>query len=116
MDEVFQMLIVFGAIVLSIKYIIEYALRKRLIDKGLVDEKVKYLFADSGVTQLLSNIKWGFLLVAIGIALLWREFADFDVEDSTVFGVMFLLMGIGFLVYYFIAKSYVEKRKRESGQ
>lgn len=116
MQDAIQMAVVFGSFVLITKYITEYALRKRLIDKGLVDEKVKYLFADAGITQLLSNIKWGFLLVAVGIALLWREFTNYDIEDSTVFGLMFILGGIGFLVYYFIAKSFLEKHRKNGQQ
>jgi len=116
MEEAVQMAVVFGSFVLIAKYITEYALRKRLIDKGLVDEKVKYLFADAGVTHLLSNIKWGMILVAVGVALFWRQFSPYDIEDSTVFGLMFILGGLGFLVYYFIAKAQLEKHRRDSGQ
>ncbi len=116
MQDAVQMAIVFGSFVLIAKFLTEYALRKRLIDKGLVDEKVKYLFADAGLTHLLSNIKWGLILVAIGAALFWKQISPYYIEDTTVFGLMFILGGIGFLVYYFVAKSHIEKRRRDGGQ
>jgi len=116
MEEAVQMAVVFGSILLAVKFLTEFFLRRRLIDKGLVDEKVKYLFADVGMTHLLSNIKWGMLLIAIGLALFWKQFSPYRVEDETIFGLMFLFGGIGFLVYYFVAKSYIEKRRREGGQ
>ena len=113
MHEVLQMSVVFGSIVLVVKFLTEYFTRRRLIDKGLVDEKVKYLFADAGMTHLLSNIKWGIILIAIGLALFWKELSPYRVEDETIWGLMFLLGGIGFLVYYFIAKSHIEKRRQD---
>ncbi len=114
MQEAIQMSVVFGSIVLIVKFLTEYALRKKLIEKGLVDEKVKYLFADAGVTHLLSNIRWGLIMVAIGVALFWKQVSPYYIEDTTVFGLMFLLAGIGFLVYYFIAKSHIEKRRKDN--
>jgi len=114
MHEVLQMSVVFGSIVLVVKFLTEYFTRRRLIDKGLVDEKVKYLFADAGMTHLLSNIKWGIILIAIGLALFWKELSPYRVEDETIWGLMFLLGGIGFLAYYFIAKNQIEKRRREN--
>jgi len=116
MEEAVQMAVAFGSFVLMVKFITEYALRKKLIEKGLVDEKVKYLFADAGLTHLLSNIKWGLILVAIGVALFWKQISPYYIEDTTVFGLMFILGGIGFLVYYFIAKSHIEKHRKNSGQ
>ena len=112
-SDVLEMLVVFTSFVLIAKIITDYATRKRLIDKGLVDEKVKYLFSDVGATHLLSNIRWGLILVAIGAALFWKQVSPYRVEDETVFGLMFVLGGIGFLVYYFIAKSHLDKRRRD---
>ena len=114
MEEAVQMSVVFGSIVLIVKFLTEYFTRRRLIDKGLVDEKVKYLFADAGLTHLLGNIKWGLILVAIGVALFWKQISPYYIEDTTVFGLMFILGGIGFLVYYFIAKSHIEKRRKDN--
>ena len=116
MEDAIQMAIVFGSFILIAKFLTEYFLRRRLIDKGLVDEKVKYLFADAGMTHLLNNIKWGLLLIAIGLALFWKQFSPYRVEDVTIWGLMFLFGGIGFLIYYFVAKAHIEKKRRESGQ
>jgi hypothetical protein len=115
MEDAIQMAVVFGSFVLIARFITQYAIRKKLIEKGLVDEKVKYLFSEAGPTYLLSNVKWGIVLVAVGVGLFWRQFAPYHVEDSSIFGLIFILAGIGFLVYYFIAKSHMDKRNRDSG-
>ena len=114
MEEALQMSVVFGSIIIVVKFLTDYFTRRRLIDKGLVDEKVKYLFADAGMNHLLNNIKWGLILVAIGVALFWKQISPYYIEDTTVFGLMFILGGIGFLVYYFIAKSHIEKRRKDN--
>lgn len=112
-EEVLITAIVFLSILTFVKMILDYATRRKLIEKGLVDEKVKYLFSNMGQNNFLSNIKWGIVLLSIGIAFFYRQFADYRVEGETVFGLMFILMGAGFFIYYFIAKSQHERKQQE---
>ncbi len=105
MQEAIQMLVVFGAFVLMTKIITDTMTRHRIINKGLVDENVKYLFQNYGRKCTHSNIKWGMVLVAIGIAVLVRQIAPYSVTDEMMVGLMFLLAGIAFLIYYAVAKN-----------
>lgn len=97
-SDFFEMLIVFSAIVIIIKTIADYKLKSNLIKQGLVDEKIKHLFAKSQASNSLTSVKWGLVLIGIGVALFLREWVDFT--DETIFGLMFLFAGIAFLVYY----------------
>jgi len=87
-----------------IKVISDNNVRRKLIEKGIVDEKVKYLFWKNNTAHPVSNLKWGFILIGIGLALLLGQILPESVDESAVFGIMFIFAGIGFLVYYRIAK------------
>ena len=106
--EIFVVAIVFSAFVMVVKLFTEYLTRKRLIDAGLVDEKVKFLFRGYGRSNSLSNIKWGMILVAIGIPFLWHEMAPYHVSGESVIGMALILAGIAFVVYYFISKNQLD--------
>ncbi len=107
-SDFFEMLIVFSSIVLVVKTIADYKLKSNLIKQGLVDEKIKHLFAKSA-SNSLTSVKWGLVLIGIGSALFLREWVDFN--DETIFGLMFLFAGAAFLVYYGLTLSEEKKNK-----
>ena len=108
-SDFFEMLVVFSAIVLVIKTIADYKLKNNLIKQGLVDEKVKHLFAKTEATTSLTSVKWGLVLIGIGVALFARELID--ITDEGMFGIMFLFAGVAFLVYHFLVKTEDSKNK-----
>jgi len=104
MDKEFLIPIAFFAMVaLIVKFVIDHKTRRLLIEKGMVDEKVKYLFKNG--TQLLSSMKWGMVLIGIGLALLISQIFRYSISEEAGIGLMFLFAGIGFIIYYFMAKS-----------
>ena len=106
--EIFVVAIVFFSIVMIVKLFTEYLTRKRLIDTGLVDEKVKFLFKGYGKSHNLNNVKWGMILVAIGIPFLWHEMAPYRVSGESVIGMALILAGLAFVIYYFISKRHLD--------
>ena len=107
--EVLIPLALFFATVAIIKIISDNRLRQKAIDKGLVDEKIKYLFANSFVLQPLSSFKWGLILVGIGAALFIGNLSD--LHEELVFGLMFIFAGAGLLIYYYLANQELKKAK-----
>jgi len=115
MEDAVIVIAVFSGIALVFKIIGDAITRNRLIAKGLVDENIKYLFSKSTDLQPISNIKWGLVLVGLGLALLIDQFSPYYLRDQSVLGLMFLFAGIAFLVYYFIARGHVkEQQKKEA--
>lgn len=107
--EIIVPLASFFSIVLIIKIISDNRVRNKLIDKDLVDEKVKFLFSENLVLQPLSSVKWGLVLIGIGIALFIGNLSD--LHEELIFGLMFIFAGIGFFVYYFLANQELKKSK-----
>ena len=89
---------------LIVKVITDNRVRQKLIDKGLVDEKAKYLFVKSTEMQPMASLKWGIVLIAVGIALFINSVFPLLMEGPASFGFVSLLAGLAFVVYYFIAK------------
>jgi hypothetical protein len=106
------MAIFFGATAYIVRIILDHRIRRRLIDSGQIDEKVKYLYfqEQKPVAQPLSSVRWGLVLIALGLAvLLGQQFSE-EVREEMTLSMMFLLAGIAFLVYYFLARREVDRK------
>lgn len=101
--------IVFGYI---IKVISENRTRRTAIEKGLVDENLKYLYYDKLEMHLPNSLKWGIVLVALGVGLLIVRVVPSYHSNELAFGVMFLSAGVGLIIFYLLAS----KKVREQGQ
>ena len=93
-----------------IKIVSDNRTRQKLIEKGMVDENVKYLFYDKFEQNVPSSLKWGLVLISIGLArLIVRLIPTYYVEEITI-GAMFIAAGLALLIFYFIAKSKSEQK------
>ncbi|HOP07684.1 MAG TPA: hypothetical protein PLF13_10375 [candidate division Zixibacteria bacterium] len=107
-------LIIFGSGVYTVKLVLDYKVKKQLIERDKVNENVKFLYHETPDARILSNVKWGMILIGIGVAaLLSWWFPRYISEEGTV-GLMFLFAGIGFLIYAFMAGQ--NKRKNSPPQ
>jgi len=104
LEEILVPFVIFGAIVMIIKIVTDYRTRKELIAKGEVNENIKFLYEKYSVkSNVLNNVKWGLVLLGIGLAMVSKQIFNDFITDESVLGLMFVFSGIGFLVYYGIA-------------
>ncbi len=113
MPEIVIIPSLFLACVAIVKIVSDARTRNRLIDKGLVEEGVKLLYPRQ-VSPTLNNLKWGLVLLGIGIGALISFFSDVISEEGTL-GLMSVLAGIAFLIYYTIAAKH-EKNENNHPQ
>ena len=95
------------ALVAIVKIVSDNKIRRRLIEKELVNENLKYLYAQQADYRLPSSLKWGFVLVGIGLAFIIGLFMPTQLRTDVTVACMFLLAGLGFLLYYMVTKNYV---------
>ena len=88
-----------------IKVISDNRVRNRLIEKGEVDKTIKDLFNNNVQQKSLHSMKWGLVLIGIGLALFIGQLFPYDIKEEITIGGMFFLAGVGFLIYYFIVKN-----------
>ncbi|MDZ4723058.1 MAG: DUF6249 domain-containing protein [candidate division Zixibacteria bacterium] len=104
MQEALQMAVVFFSIVAIVKIISDGRTRKQLIEKGLVDDKAKLFLRGQSEMNALASLKWGMVLVAVGLAAILSQMLDYWWAEEGMFGLMFLFAGVAFLIYYPIAQ------------
>ncbi len=111
--EVAPLIIFFGVVAFIVKIILEHQTRKKLIEKGMLDENVKYLYADRPETQMLSSLKWGMILIGVGLAVFIGQLVPPELAEEITIGGMFVFAGLGLLLYYVIANKMVKKLKEK---
>jgi len=99
-----------------VKVISDNKIRHRLIEKGEIDEKIKYLFADKIQPKNLSSLKWGLVLTGIGLALFIGQLFHYAISEEMTIGGMFMFAGLGFIIYYIITKRMANETPSEVEQ
>ena len=103
--------VIFIGVAAIVKIAVDAKTRNRLIEKGVADEEITKLYGATSSLQNLSSLKWGMVLVGIGLAVLISRFFPRYVSDEVAWGLMFLFAGLGFLIYYPIAARMAKKHK-----
>ncbi len=112
MGPIIIVLIVFVSILLFTKYITDTHIKNKLIEKGLVDENVKYLYDNRFEGSVPTSLKWGIVLTGIGLAFLIGQLVPEEMREVITISAIFLLAGLGLIIYYFIGKK-LQDRNRE---
>ncbi|MGE5314955.1 MAG: DUF6249 domain-containing protein [Acidobacteriota bacterium] len=82
--------------------------RMAIIERGLVKEDVKFLYASSFKWRInpLSSLKWGMLAAFIGVGILVSTAVSLQfpvLQDELTAGFIFLFGGIGLVLFYAMA-------------
>lgn len=112
-SDVFIVAIVFGSLVFVIKTLSDNRMRRYLVQQGQVNENLQYLYQDRLAYSVPTALKWGMVLLAIGLAVMVGEivggFAHLD--EHVFFALMFIFGGGALIAYYFIARRMVKKEQ-----
>jgi hypothetical protein len=117
MNEIFQtpvlVLAVFAwALTTTVRIFSEHRTRRKLIEARLDDSEIRALLSRPEAADRFSSLKWGLLLVGVGMALVSVQFLPYSGDDPITFGLMFLYGGVALLLYHVIA-GIIARRERE---
>lgn len=98
----------FVIVAVIFKIVTENRTRQKLIDKGMLDERTKYLFMHPAPPSL-NSLKWGMVLIAVGLALALVNLFPIAFEGPASIGLMMLFAGTAFILYFIIARKHEEK-------
>jgi len=110
--DVFPVIVIFPAFALMFKWYFDYRTRRQLIEKGLVDEKIKYLQFERQEQFVPSSLKWGLVFVFVGVAIVFLRIMSEYIPGEVVLGAVLIAAGLGLLVYYLIADAAMKRHKR----
>lgn len=98
-----------AAIILFTRTISDYILKKKMIDKGYVNEDTQAIFKRNTEENRFASLKWGLILLFAGFALVLMEFIDYDNKSPLPYGLFAVFVSTGFLIYYFMVKKELDK-------
>jgi hypothetical protein len=98
-----------GSIVLFTKTLSEYILKKKMIEKGYVNDDTQAIFKKNTDENRFSSLKWGLIILFAGLSLIIMEYIPHDPESPLPYGLFAVFVSLGFLIYYFIVKKELSK-------
>lgn len=111
--EVLMPLVVLGTLgttlVVFARSISDYILKKKMIEKGYVNEDTQAIFKKNTDENKFSSLKWGLIILFAGLSLIIMEFIDYDSESPLPYGLFAMFVSLGFLIYYFMVKKELTK-------
>ena len=85
----------------------DYILKKKMIDKGFVNDTTQAIFKDQNHNDgKYSSLKWGLIVLSAGLALVVLEFIDTRPYSPLPYGLFAVFVSAGFLTYYFIVQKH----------
>jgi peptidoglycan/LPS O-acetylase OafA/YrhL len=100
------------ALVTTVRTFTEHRTRRRLMEARLDDREIRAFLARPERADLFASLKWGLLLVGVGMGLVTAQFLPYGGEDPITYGLMFLYGGLALLLYHVIA-AVIARRDRE---
>ncbi|MFY8035588.1 MAG: DUF6249 domain-containing protein [Cyclobacteriaceae bacterium] len=107
--EVLMPIAIFGSLGTSVyfftKVMTDYILKKKMIDKGYVNEDTQAIFKQHSLTDHKhSSLKWGLIAFFAGVSLIIMEYVPVSPESPLPYGLFAVSVSLGFLIYYFLVK------------
>lgn len=93
-----------AAIYFFTKIMTDYVLKKRMIEKGFVNDDTQAIFKQHTADNRYSSLKWGLIVFFAGLSLIIMEYIPVSPESPLPYGLFALSVSLGFLIYYFVIK------------
>ncbi len=94
-----------AALYFFVKVMTDYILKKKMIEKGFVNDDTQAIFKQHTVDNKYSNLKWGLIIFFAGVALIIMEYIPVEPQSPLPYGLFAVSVSLGFLIYYFIVKN-----------
>lgn len=108
MKEVLMPIAIFGGLGGSIyfftKVMTDYILKKKMIDKGYVNDDTQAIFKRNTEDNRFSSLKWGLIILFAGLSLIVMEYVPTYGNSPLPYGLFAVFTSAGFLIYYFMVK------------
>jgi hypothetical protein len=93
-----------ATMVLFTRTISDYILKKKMIEKGYVNEDTQAIFKRNTEENKYASLKWGLIILFAGASLVLMDFIPYDTHSPLPYGLFAVFVSLGFLIYYFVVK------------
>ena len=94
-----------GSVYFFAKVMTDYILKKKMIEKGFVNDDTQAIFKQQTSDNKYPSLKWGLIIFFAGVSLIIMEFIPARPESPLPYGLFAVSVSLGFLIYYFIMKN-----------
>jgi hypothetical protein len=91
------------------KALTDYILKKKMIEKGYVNDDTQAIFKTHAADNRFGSLKWGLLAFFGGVSLILMDYMDVRADSTLPYGILAVALSLGFLVYYFVVKKEITK-------
>jgi len=95
--------VLFYSLVTIIRIVSDNRLKRIMIERGNTEGNLELLTASSNVSQSLNSLKWGIVLVGVGLAFLLGDYFRHAFTDEGLLGLVATFAGAGMLIFHFLA-------------
>lgn len=92
------------ALYMFTKIMTDYILKKKMIDKGFVNDSTQAIFKNHEANDKYPSLKWGLIALSAGLALIILEFVETRPDSPLPYGLLAVFISAGFLTYYFMVQ------------
>lgn len=93
-----------GSVYFFVKVMTDYILKKKMIEKGFVNDDTQAIFKQHEADNKSTSLKWGLIIFFAGLSLIIMEFVSVRPESPLPYGLFAVSVSLGFLIYYFVTK------------
>lgn len=98
-----------AAVYFFVKAMTDYILKKKMIEKGFVNDEAQAIFKQEEGYSKYSSLKWGLIILFGGIALILMEYIPAGHESPLPYGILAVAVSLGFLIYYYLVREKMQK-------
>lgn len=86
-------------IVVVIKIIEDYRLKRRLVEVGSEEAQIRAILSTDHASKRRSELKWSSVLISIGAGFALMAVLGLDAEDPMSYALLFGTTGVGLLLF-----------------
>lgn len=113
MHDVLMPIAILGSFGTSLYYftkvVTDYILKKKMIEKGYVNEDTQAIFRNQEASGRYGSLKWALLAFFAGVALILMEFVDVRPDSTMPYGIFAVALSLGFFIYYYLVRKETTK-------
>ena len=99
-----------SGIILFTRALTDYILKKKMIEKGFVNDDTQAIFKKHTDENKFASLKWGLIIFFAGVSLVIMEYIPTTTPESPMpYGLFAIAVSLGFLIYYFLVKKELNK-------
>ncbi|MCP4634135.1 MAG: hypothetical protein GY855_14515 [candidate division Zixibacteria bacterium] len=99
--EQFIPIVILLVLAYAMKLFLDHRIRRKLIDKGVMDENIKNLYQVEK-PGIHTSLKWGMVFTGVGFAFLVGQFLPEHYSEGVTISLALIMAGLALLVFYFI--------------